>query len=438
MLFAQHLFLKYVRTKMVFTQRLKQSEEFLKPVHISTSEIESRFFPFPKYNRNKIMQDLHDAGELKITKKGCAYFYEALKPGGYDLNLLQPKRIIVDPLHKAMLANLKTASLPVNSISTPYFDLFLEYKEQKPELFFTVDTFCQRVHTPVSSFSKQNRSQLLISGEPTQSVDVVTMQPLLLGKTLTASIGDNQYSDWINEGVDIYVKLQQVAGLNSRDAAKTKFFEILFSKPSNELAQLFGYSAWINWINEYKQTPEPHNPHNKSKPHSNLAWLLQSTEVAVMRKIWETLFGADIPFLSVHDEIIVRQKDYIRAVSIFEKILSVEFQYFKLNGNKTIFPTNIDDAVVLVPESLDNSPATPPLLFDWWAEIENLQRYFNDYTYNGRPVLIDQCSRINDVKSFSSSHLEVLKRNEGNKTFMPYFDRLLQLRNHLEKVNKTI
>ncbi|HTI60769.1 hypothetical protein [Mucilaginibacter sp.] len=328
---AQKTFLKYVRTKMMFSLRFRSVENEMKPVHISANEIGQRFFPYPEFNRNKELQDLHEAGEIKITQEGKAYFYEALKPGGYDLNLLLLRPIPKDRVTQAMLKDIQKVSLLANAPSTPYFDLFLKYRDTKPELFFKVDDFCGRVHTPISNFHRTHRHNILLDNEITTSIDVTTMQPLLLGKIITNAIGNNEYSRWINEGKDIYIELQNKAGLNNRDAAKKKFFEILFSKPNNALKELFGGVEWINWINNYKQADEPANPHNKEKPHSNLAWLLQNTEVRIMGQVWTKLVSDNIPFLSVHDEIIVKETDFEQAKSIFEGILRNEFEYFKLN-----------------------------------------------------------------------------------------------------------
>jgi len=34
---------------------------------------------------------------------------------------------------------------------------------------------------------------------------------------------------------------------------------------------------------------------------------------------------------------------------------------------------------------------------------------------------------INNVKSFVDSHIEILYHNNGNRTFTPYYDRLIEL-----------
>jgi hypothetical protein len=358
----QQKFTTYVRTKMVLSLRLRSETDEMQPAHISTKEIEERFFPFPKFKRKEEIQLLVNAGEILVTEIDKRFYYEALKPGKIDFTLVLVKPLPIDPIYKTMLGHLKSVSLPPGAASTEYFDFFLKHQQERPELFFTVDEFAGRVHSPVSNFTRTHRPFILIDGEQTTSLDVTTMQPLLLGKILNEVLPGNEYSSWINEGKDIYIELQNKAGLKTRDEAKKKFFEILFSKPSNSLASLFGASNWIAWINQYKTVLEPLNPHGKHKPHSNLAWLLQSTEVKVMAQIWRKLIAAKIVFLPVHDEIIIPVYKAEQARNIMSEVLSKEFIYFKISGDKLI-----------------KIAAKSPLPLD----LVDLQQYYSTLEVNG-------------------------------------------------------
>ena len=82
-------------------------------------------------------------------------------------------------------------------------------------------------------------------------------------------------------GKDIYMMLQKNATLKTRDEAKKRFFELLLSRPNNGLEMIFGTS-----------------------------------------------------FLSVHDEIIVKQSDSVQSERIFNTVLKSQFSYFKLNSKK--------------------------------------------------------------------------------------------------------
>ncbi len=444
-------FLKFVRTKMVFSLRLKAEDQGLKPVPISKEVINNEFFSSHALYQIKRLVEI---GELKVTQPlKRSYYYEALKPGTFDLNLLLAKPIPADFVTQTMLNNLKRVSLPEEVESTDYFNLFLKYKENRPDLFFKVDSFSGRVHTPVSSLKSTYRPHLLLDGNETTSIDVTTMQPLLLGRLLSNYIGENEYSNWINSGTDIYLKLQEKAGLETRDAAKKKFFEILFSKPTQELSNLFGASKWINWINQYKTDIETNNPHNKKKPHSNLAWLLQSTEVEIMRKVWTCLVERGICFLTVHDEIIVPLSRYKETEDIMHLILSQEFTFYRIScKNKIISEPTLSTLSTLKPVETtaleENKIISEPTLSteipeELPATVNNYSRIrrkyaekpatafwnldFNFLKLPDGPIKLNPWESISDPAAFVNSHLEICRRNNGNRTFLPYYKRLRQL-----------
>jgi len=330
-------FIVYVRTKQFLKTRLKGIDEN-EAVHISQAEIAERFFPFPKWDCKNELQCLVEIGQLRITetiktKSGHNMFlYEALLPGKVDLYLIKPKATYFDPDILQMIEYLKRATVDQDADELPpYFESFINFRDDCMNLFFTVDDFSGRVHSPVTSLKGIIREHLLIDSQPTIGLDVATMQPLLLGKVLKQAIGPNEYTSWIESGEDIYIKLQQKANLETRDQCKKRFFEILFAPADDKLAAIFGDAVWITWINMYKSQLEPRNPHNAFKPYSNIAWLLQSTEVSVMRKVWHGLINAGIPFLSVHDEVIVKLLDQHKAEMIFRSVLDHEFTFYKLN-----------------------------------------------------------------------------------------------------------
>lgn len=328
-------FLTYVRTLQLSGLRLRGREK-KESVYIPHKEIEQRFFPHPKMDPRIAIPELVKQGELsieeKVSEKGRKYKrYAVLKPGDVDFNLLSEPRPVKGNLYLKMIEYLQAVSYPEGKESTEYLECFLEHVKEHPLHFFKVDDFSGRVHTPITNLQSHLRANLKLCGSPTVSFDVATMQPMLLGKILEENIGNNEFSDWINSGVDIYKKLREIAKLPDRGVAKKRFFEILFSPPSAMLATMFGDASWINWVNDYKELYLPENPHNEEKPHSNLAWLLQRTEVVIMKNVWYLLYLAEIPFLTVHDEIIVRKQDATKTRKLFDAVLSEEFNSYRLN-----------------------------------------------------------------------------------------------------------
>jgi hypothetical protein len=334
-------FVEYIRTKQfVFSQYKDRSEN--EPVFISMEEIKERFLVNPKLD----LELLVERNEIEITKKINSkgyelYFYRVLKKGYYDLHLLEPKGEELCAITQEMMNHLKVVSLKNNSDSTQYFNSFLKLKNQITRIFFTIDKFSGRVHTPISSLKSNIRANILIEEEETTSIDVVTMQPLLLGLVLKEEVGQNDFSQWLDDGEDIYLRIQSKLNLENRNQAKECFFQILFSKPNQRLNHLFGNANWIKWINDFKSHPFEPNPNTLEKNHSNMAYLLQSKEVSMMKEIWQQLVARKIGFLSVHDEIIVKTKELDKAINIMRTILCKHFACFKLSKYETNIPTEI-------------------------------------------------------------------------------------------------
>ena len=315
----EHRFVTYIRTKMLFAERLRHQTDNSVFVH----ESDLRHFDI----NTALLHYLINTGEISHENNR----FKALKAGPVDITLIKRKGAEQNELHKWLKQILMFVSLPESIHAPDYFRMFLKYRNGYLDMFFTVDEFANRVHTPVSSLSHEIRPHLLLCGEKTVSFDVATMQPTLLANILFQNVGENAFSAAIFEGVDIYTMLQQRAGLSTRNEAKKKFFQMLFSRPSNELEKLFQGANFIQWINHYKGIQEPKNPHSKQKPYSNLAFLLQNYEVLVMSEIWRNLGEKGIPILTVHDEIICRISDTETVETVFNNILSKHFKTFKIN-----------------------------------------------------------------------------------------------------------
>ncbi len=325
-------FVEYVRTKqfIVSTHKDRSPNDF---VHISMTEIKNKFLVNPEYDLNKLIE----LGEIerkaiKNPKGHIINMFKVLKAGYYDLNLLCPKGHELDTTTTKMMNFLNDVSLKNESLSTNYFDAFLKMRDKRLRIFFVIDHFSGRVHTPITSLKSSIRSNILLDNEETTSIDVVTMQPVILGAILKKNIGKNDFSACIDSGQDIYSIIKEKLNLATRDEAKQKFFEILFATSNNELSRMFGNANWITWINEFKSEPFVANPRTLEKNHSNLAWLLQKSEVQLMRKVWKRLLHHGIKFLSVHDEIIVKVTDHENALRIFQDALSEDLTFFKLSN----------------------------------------------------------------------------------------------------------
>lgn len=337
---SQQKFINFLHSQSIMNTRLKGKKHLdgLGWVHISMYDIERKFFIFKqgqpaKQNINFLIKNgiIERKKEFRTDKfPFLLYRLTGLRPGSFRPDLIVKTRFQFDQPFSHMLDVLKTVSFQNEIVkTTPYFQAFLQHKEKYFATFFVIDNFSGRVHTPVTSLSGEARKSLLINGKEVKSIDIATMQPLILGNILFKSIGKNTFSDWIDSGKDIY-QILAIEIHSTRDQAKERFFQISYGMPSNELAEIFGNEKWVRWINWIKKQDLPGNPHTHEKPHSNLAWLLQKKEVKIMLKIWENFATENIPFLTVHDEIIVPAENLEKTLNIMRNILNQNFKYFNL------------------------------------------------------------------------------------------------------------
>jgi hypothetical protein len=61
-------------------------------------------------------------------------------------------------------------------------------------------------------------------------------------------------------------------------------------------------------------------------------------------------------------------------------------------------------------------------------DIEALESYFSSIDLPSHPIRLNQCSKIGNISKFISSHLTIIKANNGKRTFLPYFERLQELK----------
>lgn len=65
---------------------------------------------------------------------------------------------------------------------------------------------------------------------------------------------------------------------------------------------------------------------------------------------------------------------------------------------------------------------------NWSNDIAELENYFADIELPTQPVKLNKCSTITDCSQFIESHLETLKANNGKRSFLPYLNRLQELK----------
>jgi hypothetical protein len=200
---------------------------------------------------------------------------------------------------------------------------------------YKIDSFSGRVH---SIFSQLPSDFFKFNDTFNIELDLTTSQPVMLAHILKTVIGENQFSTDVDNGVDIYMKIQDHYSLPDRDAGKKKFYQLMYGYKTS-LKELYPKAnQWISEkkkfdLNEYryrKDTSEYRlmNFYNQKgqyiKRYSIIALMLQEFELKVFQKIWATLNSFGIAFVSRHDSILINETDLDAAIVHINNILDDE------------------------------------------------------------------------------------------------------------------
>lgn len=335
----EHPLTTYIRTKTLHKHRLKDLNDY-GTVKIYQYELK-HFLRGHRDGWGFQLKHLKELGQIDYDMRDN---FKVLGKGPIDFKLLsltkkqEKKKMPLSPTHEYMKAQLKHVELNIEDEDMPvYFKAFLEHRDKDLDAFFTVDAFSHRVHTPVVNLKHNLRGKITFYGKPVISLDVKQMQPTILAKVLNTSIGNNPFSDAIFNGEDVYELLKRNnRTVKTRDEAKKLLFKLIFGKPMNDIGRMFnGDTKWVEWINEYKSRTEQQNPHKK-ETHTNLAWLLQYSEVQVMMGIWKRLHNRNLPFLTIHDDILCLKEHKDDVYDIMNDELKKHFKKYKINIDHVI------------------------------------------------------------------------------------------------------
>lgn len=65
---------------------------------------------------------------------------------------------------------------------------------------------------------------------------------------------------------------------------------------------------------------------------------------------------------------------------------------------------------------------------NWSKDIAELEQFYSNITLPLEPIQLNQYTRILDISTFLKANLEAVKANKGNRTFLPYLNRLKDLK----------
>lgn len=70
---------------------------------------------------------------------------------------------------------------------------------------------------------------------------------------------------------------------------------------------------------------------------------------------------------------------------------------------------------------------------DWTKEIAKLDEFYSSIALPPQPIQLNSYTRITNIKGFITANLEVARAQNGNPTYRPYLNRVIELMKHLKE-----
>jgi len=65
-------------------------------------------------------------------------------------------------------------------------------------------------------------------------------------------------------------------------------------------------------------------------------------------------------------------------------------------------------------------------------KLDELERHFKNSDIPKNQIRIDKCTVVLKPQQFIEAHIATLRGKSGNKTFMPYYERLVKFKNIID------
>lgn len=72
---------------------------------------------------------------------------------------------------------------------------------------------------------------------------------------------------------------------------------------------------------------------------------------------------------------------------------------------------------------------------NWTTQIKELGQFFKQIQPTDQTIRLNSSSRISNLQLFVENHLKTIRRNNGNRTYLPYLHRLQEMRQTLVPAN---
>lgn len=119
---------------------------------------------------------------------------------------------------------------------------------------------------------------------------------------------------------------------------------------------------------------------------------------------------------NIHEQPPQPEPEKVTGVVKITKEQNISFSHVEPLLRVEVFkPEPIEHAIIVQTEN-------------WSNDIAVMETYFTNIELPTQPVKLNQCSTITDCFLFIESHFATVKGNNGNRTFLPYLNRLQELK----------
>ena len=109
----------------------------------------------------------------------------------------------------------------------------------------------------------------------------------------------------------------------------------------------------------------------------------------------------------------------------------IKFNYREFTPIENLAKLNILEDENLIKPNIQNNEKTlanVSISGNWEQDINELEAYFTGITLPTHAVKLNSYSTVKDVSKFIDSHIATVKANNGKHTFLPYLNRLQELK----------
>jgi hypothetical protein len=114
-----------------------------------------------------------------------------------------------------------------------------------------------------------------------------------------------------------------------------------------------------------------------------------------------------------------------KGLDLADYLINFNYKDFAITETKTTEPPPAVQPLVEV-KTIEQPEKPKPQ--NWDNEIKELENYYSVINLPTQPVKLNDCSTILDCSYFIKNHLATVKANNGKKTFLPYLNRLQELK----------